>query len=147
MSELPRIVNENPITVPAVEAQSYPDYYLTDLVVSTGATALNQSVTVSFHPYNYETKALAPLNFDFCQQRKVIHNINLWEEAARSTLFAQAMGAVIMYATLKLQEDTLLNKITQLRAPFDTEIPEEIQTAMDNVNVQLAEIRTQMGVN
>jgi hypothetical protein len=137
MSDLPRIISDEPVVVPAIPAvdvQNYPDLYLTELNLSTGNSATEQTISVGFRPYNYDTKQLAqnPMNpmmpFPMYPQKN-IHPINVWEEAARSTLFAQAMGAVVYYTTLKYQEETLL-----------------AQEQTEEVVVQLAAVRTQMGV-
>jgi hypothetical protein len=136
MSELPRIISDTPLTTPAiqaVDAQTYPDLYLTELNLSTGSSSTDQTIHVGFRPYNYDTKQLAPNQMNPMQPfpmypQKNVQSINVWEEAARSTLFAQAMGAVVYYTNLKFQEETLL-----------------AQEQTEEVVTQLAVIRTQMG--
>ena len=151
MSNLPRIPSVSPVVVPAVEATTYPDLYLSDLMLSTGDAATDQQITVGFRPYNYDSKTIAP-RMQFGPMNPTLQGlrlpaVNIWAEAQRSTLFAQAMGAVIQYAMLAAQEFQLSKQITALLAPYAGQMyPDAVQAAVAALQAALAEVRAGMGV-
>jgi hypothetical protein len=164
MAEIPRIAAATPFVVPAVGAKAFNDAALLSLVMATpplrpdrpapdlslGQSDLDgQTVSVTFGPYNFDTKQLppslgGPMGYPMPGQPgqpgmplEVLPAINIWDEKRRSTLFAQVMEGVLTYSLLHRQELALLKQI----AAF-------VSVGADHsaLDTQLAAVHTQMGV-
>lgn len=144
MSDLPTIPGLG-YTVPAQDAQTYPDAALVRLTVETppSATSLaGQTARIVFSPYNKAAGALPPqAAFPVPGSQVPLESpppVNIWAEAQRSTLFAQALGAVVQYSALALQEWRLTQQIAAAEA-----------ARLDHASLdeQLAAVREQLGVS
>jgi hypothetical protein len=94
---LPRIPNPNPIAT----QPNYNDLFLTYLEIRTDAiNPLTQKAQIQAVPYDQTTGTIFP--YEGAVETHLIPNI--WEEAQRSTLFAQALGAVVQYFSLAMAE-------------------------------------------
>lgn len=97
--ELPRIPSDKPTVVPAVAAKEYPDKYIVSLGVSRYPDG-RQPCEVMFQAYNYDTKEL-------CESPETVERMHLndvWQEAERSPVFAQAMEELVRVILLFYQE-------------------------------------------
>jgi hypothetical protein len=132
MADLPRIPAKNAVVIEPVEAQSYPDKYITGLGIQRMSNG-KQPCAVSLHAYNFDTKELSPdpTHFDRLEIR------DIWEEAARSTLFANVMGGLIQVVFLMYQENILRDEITWMVEGEDR----------DAKIVEFHAIQTQLGID
>jgi hypothetical protein len=132
MPNLPRIPANKPVVIEPVEAKSYPDKYITGLGIRRLPSG-KQPCVVDLHAYDFDTKELSPddTHFDRLEIR------DIWEEAARSTLFANVMGGLIQVVFLMYQEQTLRGEIMWMG-----EGPER-----DAKIVEFHAIQTQLGVD
>lgn len=110
--------------VPAVPEKNYPDSYLVNLNISPPNAESVQRMTVTFRPYNYATGEIYPNN----DKNVTLVVSNILTEAARSTMVAQTMGAVVQTASLLLKESNLQK---QLKAAKTDEEKAAIQTELD----------------
>jgi len=94
MSELPRIPAAKPVTVPAADAKTFPDVFMTQMHLT--ATPGGESVArLHLVPYNYETGEVGPED-----ESRVVRIAKLKSVAARRAAegkpaLAQALGAVL----------------------------------------------------
>ena len=138
---LPVIFNPTPIVVPgipeqvipAVPSQIYPNSFLISLEVSVyDPEHQQQSLTVTFRPYNYAQHLLYP--DDSKDQHLFIENI--WLEAGRSPIFAEVMGGIIQVASLEFEEWILKQQIAITTDP----------TALAQLNAALNAVENALGV-
>lgn len=132
---LPQIFNPAPLVVAAVDVQTipaqpektYPDSFLLSMNMHY------PRMVCTFRPYNYATGDVYPKDDkDFVLQIQ-----NVGAEAARSTLFAQVMGGIVVTGDLQIREKTLLSKI-------EGETDPDAKAALE---VTLAAVRTSLGVS
>ena len=133
MADLPQISADLPVVIPAVAEKTYPDLYITDLVLRTNATDLSDATVLTvFYPYNYATKEslVGP------EYRQEFSISNLWTEAARALMVASVMGQLVAMVGLMRQEQSLVVQIAAAKEGADT-------SALAS---QLAAVRTSLGI-
>ena len=103
---LPSIYNPTPVTVPASQEKSYLDNFMISMQVLPPMANGKQTLICVFRPYNNSTHEMYPSterDFRFIKE--------VWEESARSSMFAQVMGGILTLSSLLLQESDLAAKI------------------------------------
>jgi hypothetical protein len=138
--ELPTITNPEPVVTPAVAEVTYPEKYIIKLegLTPTGQSPAQlqdvQALLIGFRPYNKTTQRLYGSS-----DHDTYHTIpNIWTEAARVPLFAQALGLIVTVAGLLDQERYLVEAIA------DPETPAENLAAMQ---ASLVEVQTALGIS
>ena len=118
---LPVIPNPTPVVIPAqpaVEAITYDAIALTSLQVQVSPQAtdlLGMSFSCQFSPMCSTVtpnKIMPGMRGPNLQGMSISRNV--FGEAARSTMFADIMGQILAYASLALQEQTLIAQIDAL---------------------------------
>ncbi len=134
--ELPRITAPQPTEQPPVPAKTYPELYLSQMVLRTQVngdnTVRGQSLSLLFRNYNYD---LAELDPDESHKDAVVIP-DIYVEAARSALVAQVMGLLARGCHLLLRERTLLEAIASAADPA-------VKAALE---AELATVRQDLGV-
>jgi hypothetical protein len=171
MPNLPVIPGATVITtpaVPAVPAGNYASSALVNLTLQTPPGAVNllgQTISVTFCPADTTQTPTAILPQQRGpgmpmqpQQIEQLPPRNIWLEAQRCPLFAQAMGAVLTYAIPALQEfrlqkqiKALTDQITQVqRSGVDVTALQAtlaaLHASLATEQAALAALQTQMGV-
>jgi hypothetical protein len=113
---LPQIYNPMSVVIEPVAEKTYPDSYLTRLILSPPNDAGQQSLCIVTRPYNYATKELYPQIG--CDRELKIADV--FAEAARAPTLAVAMGAVLQVSSLLLEESALNSRIGGLSLPVAT---------------------------
>ena len=147
---LPIIPGASTVTtpaVPAIPAGSYSASALIGLSLSTppqDKTLLNQVFSVEFCPMDPNQSPVAilrgqgPMPGPGQQQLlERVSGINVWAEATRSTTFATLMGAMLNYASLRLQEQRLTNQIATFQ---------KVNADTTALQAELATVQTGLGV-
>lgn len=125
---LPEIISSKPSTTEAKEAKSYPNSYITQLVIRSNDPSKAEAF-IDLQNYNRDTKELSPNLLDHEQ----LHIADLYAEATRLPLLGQALGLVIMVVNLMNQEKGIKEALI---------LDPENQSLLD----QLAAIQQSMGV-
>lgn len=128
---LPKIDNPAPVVIPPVEAKTYDAAHIVGLTLDEPVGDGRQQLRVMFRPYNYDTGELYPNRSQ--DQPLVIWDV--WAEAARNPLFAQAMGGIVQVGALLLKERHLVHAI-----------PEATEESRPALEAELSAVRLAMGI-
>jgi hypothetical protein len=131
---LPPIYSSQTVIYPETTTleKSYPDNYLTHLLVTEPNSYGVQRLLVVYRPYNYSTGDIYPDR----TKDQVLPISDLMSEAIRAPLLAQAIYYVVQSASLLLQEKTLVEQILLMSEGEDKEIKK----------AELSTIRTSLGI-
>lgn len=140
MPELPAINLPAPVVIAPVAEKTYPHGYIVGMSLTTrDAIGADQGMTITLRPYSQATAELYPNAFN----DQSLDVASIWNEAARSGLFAQVLGGIVTVANLMLAERATMAAIA---APVDPENP----AATDDkaaLTSQLSDIRTALQVS
>jgi hypothetical protein len=129
---LPRIPAKDPVVKDPVAAKTYSDKYIVALGIQRDKNG-KQPCMVALQAYDYDAKELSPDPEDLERFRIA----DVWEESARSTLFANVMGGLIQVVFLMYQERNLREQLSLME-----DGPER-----DAAIIQFHDIQTQLGVS
>ena len=104
---LPRIPSPKTVVIPATEEKVFPDKFIVGLSVLYNEDG-TQPCNVALQAYNYDTKEVSP-------DPSTVEHFglqNIWDEAQRSPVFAEALGSLVNVIMLMYQERTLLESIS-----------------------------------
>jgi hypothetical protein len=107
---LPPIYLPSPIPVAASPSVTYDASYLVRMVVLEPNKHGSQQIVLVLRPYSSAAKAVYP----DATKDSVVRIEDVMTEAARSSAFGQAMGAVLTVASLEFQEQTIKKQIAKL---------------------------------
>jgi hypothetical protein len=131
MSGLPRITALNPIIIAPKGEQTFADYTVVGLNVSEPDSLGDQQLEIDYRPYNYDTKEVYA---DNSLDSKLV--FSLYTEAARSTLVAQTLGAIITVVGLLKQEKELEYAISQLDEGSEkTELESDLEDVQTDLGI------------
>jgi len=134
---LPRIPSLEPVTEQQKAVTEFPDLFMTLLVMRADASQSN--VRAKLKPYNYDAGVIST---DSAEKSLTVPD--LYKEAARVPVLAQAVGALLEAVIFLSQEETLVNKIETLEQVEDK--TEEQETELTTLNMQLGDLRTAYNV-
>jgi hypothetical protein len=131
MSDYVQIYNPDPLTIPAIEEKTFPDFYCIEFVVSQPRDG-NQSLVATFRPYNKTTGEL----YSGADKDYQIILDDVFAEAARVPIFAQAMGYILTSLSLGIQERKLVKAMENTTD----------ETELAALQAQLDAVHTAMGM-